>query len=360
MTDTTTEIVKPEAAEIALPASNQLASYQPSQLLAMAIQKDLDISKLEKLMELQERWERNEAKKAFTRAMADFKKNPPKIIKDMKVEFGTQRGKTSYTHATLGNVASAVIEALSNHNLSHNWNINQSDPKNIKVTCTITHVAGYSENTSISAPADTSGSKNPIQAIGSTITYLQRYTLLSGCGLATNEFENDGRSHSSGNKNQAPKQQTNAGNNKPKSEPENGYAKFMVKAKMFGEWFNQNNYLETYKVVLKTTTDEASAQKVRNEKKQAEFLKAIRDKQVDLICENPDKFIDKIVKNDALWVAYYIRQVTLLKTENNQELVFKTIKDMTGDTESDPGKVTDTEIRTKFISEIESFKSTMM
>lgn len=43
------------------------------------------------------------------------------------------------------------------------------------------------------APVDTSGSKNAIQAIGSTVTYLQRYTLLSGCGLAAASTDDDGR-----------------------------------------------------------------------------------------------------------------------------------------------------------------------
>lgn len=43
----------------------------------------------------------------------------------------------------------------------------------------------------MSASADTSGSKNSIQAIGSTITYLQRYTLFSILGLASTD-DDDG------------------------------------------------------------------------------------------------------------------------------------------------------------------------
>jgi len=163
----------------------------PNGLLALAIQKDLDIEKLTKLMELQERWQANEAKKLFVAAMTAFKKEPPKIVKDMHVEFATSKGKTSYNHASLGNVVASVTEALSQHDMSVNW---QTETKElVSVTCTITHVAGHSESTSISAKPDDSGGKNAIQAIGSTITYLQRYTLLAICGLATNEFENDGR-----------------------------------------------------------------------------------------------------------------------------------------------------------------------
>lgn len=170
--------------------SNQY--YNPPALLALAIQKDVDVERLGKLMELQERWQASEAKKSFTTAMAEFKKNPPQIIKDMHVEFQTSRGKTSYNHASLGNVTASVTEALSNHGLSTRWETTQTDTL-VSVKCIITHVDGHSESTQLSSKPDDSGGKNHIQAIGSAVTYLQRYTLLTITGLATNEFENDGR-----------------------------------------------------------------------------------------------------------------------------------------------------------------------
>jgi hypothetical protein len=51
---------------------------------------------------------------------------------------------------------------------------------------------GHSESTSLSASPDTSGSKNAIQAIGSTVSYLQRYTILALTGLATEDMDDDG------------------------------------------------------------------------------------------------------------------------------------------------------------------------
>src|SRR5690606_5500273 len=41
---------------------------------------------------------------------------------------------------------------------------------------------------------DSSGSKNAIQAIGSTLTYLQRYTLIQALGLAASD-DDDGQTH---------------------------------------------------------------------------------------------------------------------------------------------------------------------
>jgi hypothetical protein len=155
---------------------------------------DVDLDKLAKLLELQERWEANEARKAYHEAMARFKANPPGIEKDRTVSYAVQgKGTTTYRHASLANVTNQINKALSEHGLSAAWRTDQSNGT-IKVTCTVTHVNGHSESTSLEASPDTSGSKNFIQAIGSTISYLERYTILALTGLATHDLDDDGNS----------------------------------------------------------------------------------------------------------------------------------------------------------------------
>jgi len=83
-----------------------------------------------------------------------------------------------------------ITAELSKHGLSASWRTEQNGQ--IKVTCRISHSMGHYEETSLSADADTSGSKNAIQAVGSTITYLERYSLLAITGLATEDQDNDG------------------------------------------------------------------------------------------------------------------------------------------------------------------------
>ena len=61
-------------------------------------------------MRLQQEWEANEARKAYAAAIATFKKNPPTILREKRVHFETSRGKTSYMHATLGDVTQPIIE----------------------------------------------------------------------------------------------------------------------------------------------------------------------------------------------------------------------------------------------------------
>ena len=162
-----------------------------SDLLSLAIQQGAGVDQLEKLMELQERHEANEARKAYVVAMAAFKANPPQIDKDSHVKFKTSKGVTEYRHATLANVTEKINKALSENGLSAAWETVQ-DEKGIAVTCKITHIMGHSESTTLKAAGDESGGKNRIQGIGSTVTYLQRYTILSLTGLATAEMDDDG------------------------------------------------------------------------------------------------------------------------------------------------------------------------
>jgi hypothetical protein len=162
----------------------------PAALMMTAIAKGLDLDKVEKAMVLQERWEANEARKAYHDAMAEFKANPPEIEKDRHVKFQTSKGLTQYNHASLANVTSKINSAMSQHGLSAGWKVSQAE-RIITVTCTITHRLGHSESTSLSAAPDDSGSKNPIQAVGSAISYLERYTLLALTGLATHEMDDD-------------------------------------------------------------------------------------------------------------------------------------------------------------------------
>lgn len=151
----------------------------PMEMISSAMSNGATVEQLEKLIEFAERMQANDARMSFNQAMADFKKSPPSISKNKHVKFG----QTEYVHATLDHVTEVVTDALSKVGISHKWTVNQ-DAGGISVSCVLTHEKGHSEITTLTAGADTSGSKNAIQAIGSTVTYLQRYTLLAATGLA--------------------------------------------------------------------------------------------------------------------------------------------------------------------------------
>ncbi|MBE9515980.1 MAG: ERF family protein [Proteobacteria bacterium] len=169
--------------EIAKKTENQVITT-PADLLKMAVGQNADLDKMEKLMALQERWEANEAKKAFNQAMSEFNAECPDIEKTRKAH--------NSKYAGLAETLAQVRPVMQKHGLSHSWKTDQGETEMIAVTCCITHVQGHTECTKMSAPSDTSGSKNSIQAIASTVTYLERYTLFAILGLASKDQDTDG------------------------------------------------------------------------------------------------------------------------------------------------------------------------
>lgn len=208
------QVLKSVEEQPAPPAHKQLAPISlatPSQLLQIAAQSGASIDQLERLMAMQERWEANEARKAFVQAMSAFKAEPLDIFKNKRVSFTTRDGDTTtYNHAELSDVVGVVVPALSRHGLSHRWDVKQGDGR-IRVTCFVTHRAGHTESVEMDAAPDASGKKNAIQQVASAITYMQRYTLLAVCGLATKEVnrDDDGRGGDDGGDDAVPSEVLN-------------------------------------------------------------------------------------------------------------------------------------------------------
>ena len=178
-------------------ALNQLPPESPMGSAVAFILAGGSPEQLDKMMDLQDRWDQKQARKAYVEAMTEFKKTAIVITKDKHVSFRTDKGVTEYNHATLGNVVETTIRELAEYGISHAW-----DPKRVGdrvvVTCTLTHRMGHSESVTLEAPLDTSGGKNNIQAMGSAVSYLERYTLLAITGLSTKEMDDAGYSGGEG------------------------------------------------------------------------------------------------------------------------------------------------------------------
>lgn len=155
----------------------------PSKLMEIALSQNADVDKLEKLMLMQERWDANQAKKAYFEAITEFQSKCPVIKK--------QKAGHNYKYAPLSDIITQIKEPLKNCGLSYRFEQCHTDL--IEITCVITHVDGHSEKTTMKASADTTGSKNTIQAAGSAVTYLQRYTLIGALGISTADEDMDGR-----------------------------------------------------------------------------------------------------------------------------------------------------------------------
>lgn len=175
-----------------IPPTNGNALTGYSTIIDRAVLGNASPEVIDKLMGLQERWEANQAKKAYDVAIAAFKADPdfPTILKTNPVSHGI--GKTSYKYEDLATMCREIDPVLSKHGLSYRWHTEMLPDNWVMVTCIVSHQLGHSERSSLSAGPDTTGAKNAIQALGSTVTYLQRYTLKAALGLSASR-DDDGR-----------------------------------------------------------------------------------------------------------------------------------------------------------------------
>lgn len=165
----------------------------PLVLIEKAVTLGMGADAIAKLWEIQKEIEDRNSRQEFMRAMNLFKQNPPELNKNKHVNYTTKSGHTvDYWHATLDHVCELVIPALAAVGISHRWETSQADKGVITVSCLLTHHLGHTERTTLMGLPDDSGGKNAIQAVGSTVYYLQRYTLLAAVGLAT-EGDDDAR-----------------------------------------------------------------------------------------------------------------------------------------------------------------------
>lgn len=188
-------MTKELALEIHTPAGRDIApmtAITPMAMLNQAVASGAGLDVIRQLMDLQDRWDKQQARKAFDEAMAAAKAEIPTIAKNRVVDFTSPKGRTNYRHEDLAEVARTVDPILGKHGLSYRFRTTSAPNEPITVTCIVSHRLGHCEENTLSAGRDDSGNKNSIQGIGSTITYLQRYTLKAALGLAASN-DDDGK-----------------------------------------------------------------------------------------------------------------------------------------------------------------------
>ena len=179
-----------------VPANESGAAAMMRLIERVALDPSFDVAKLNQLLDVKERWDREEARKAYHGAMARFQADMPKIGKNKHVTFPSRdqnQPDTDYWHADLAEYVYKVAPALGVQGLSYDHDVEQTDDGLIIITCILTHESGHSRSVTMKAPPDATGGKNVIQQIKSTKTYLRRGTLEAVTGLAAEGDDDDGR-----------------------------------------------------------------------------------------------------------------------------------------------------------------------
>jgi hypothetical protein len=160
----------------------------------------VDIDKLERLLQMQERIQDREAKTAFNVALAAMQPKLPiitergRIIVKEKLANGKRDGDiiqdTSF--ARWEDINEEIRPLLSEHGFALTFRNGLSPDGKVRVTTVLKHTAGHEEETHFDLPHDSSGSKNAVQAIGSSTSYAKRYGVLSILNITTKGEDDNG------------------------------------------------------------------------------------------------------------------------------------------------------------------------
>ena len=132
----------------------------------IAINPNVDVVKLEKIIELQERVLRHKAEADFNAAFSKMQREVPTV----KERASTDKG----TYAPLEDIVDAVRPILAKHGFSLGFQTEWPDKNTVKVIGILTR-GTHARRSEFQAGADQSGSKNAIQALASSVSYGKRY-----------------------------------------------------------------------------------------------------------------------------------------------------------------------------------------
>lgn len=165
--------------------TSMVPATNPMQILDKAVIAGMPVETIEKLMELQERWDANRAKEAYAESMRECQQELPVVVKDAK-------GHNS-RYARLETVLADIRPVYTMHGFSLSFGVEETEKENIlRVYCDCLHCHGHRERIACNFPIDTTGNKNSVQSIGSTMSYARRYLTLLVFNISIAEEDNDG------------------------------------------------------------------------------------------------------------------------------------------------------------------------
>ena len=150
--------------------------------------KDVDVQKMQQLLDMQERIMSKNAEIAFNQAMTRLQPKLPAIKKDAKIR---HNDKLISTYAKYEDIDRIIRPLYIAEGFSVSFNSHKNADGSVTYYGILAHVDGHSRTAEIDLPADTSGAKNAVQAKGSTMTYAQRYLVGMLFNLVFTDMDDD-------------------------------------------------------------------------------------------------------------------------------------------------------------------------
>ena len=152
--------------------------------------KDIDVEKLEKLIELKEKHDIKESIKMFYSDFSKMQSDIPPIEKDSEIKI---HNRVQSKYASIDAINKVIRPILKLYGFAISFRIHVED-KSLKAIAILSHKEGHSEESTFTVPFDSSGNKNAVQAIGSAATYAKRYAICALLNISYGEEDDDGNS----------------------------------------------------------------------------------------------------------------------------------------------------------------------
>lgn len=153
--------------------------------------------KMRALLDMQKDIRAEEAKQAFTAAFIAMRPHLPTIGATGRIvieKHGKRIQNTPY--ATFNEIHRSVTPILSEHGFVLSFAPDALDDGRLVMTATLEHREGHTKHGRMVLPAETSGSKNNVQGVGSAVSYGKRYlmvTMLNLISEAKEDADDDGQ-----------------------------------------------------------------------------------------------------------------------------------------------------------------------
>tara|TARA_R110002051_G_C8663467_1_gene489347 strand:+ start:376 stop:1221 length:846 start_codon:yes stop_codon:yes gene_type:complete len=141
-----------------------------------------DMGKLEKMLDMQERVIERESQQAFAADMSAMQSEMPRVFKMAQGH--------NITYARLEDINDSIRPVLQKYGFCVTFKTEQTDLKSVSITAICSHKLGSKQDTTLILPLDTSGSKNAVQAVGSTVSYGKRYAMCALLNISTGDDTN--------------------------------------------------------------------------------------------------------------------------------------------------------------------------
>jgi hypothetical protein len=156
-----------------------------------AINPEVDIEKMERLLEMHERIQMRQAETDFNASMTGAQSEMGRISAD------ATNPQTRSRYATYGKLDSILRPVYTAHGFALSFDTGDAAEGMLRVICRVSHRGGFSREYHVDMPADGKGAKGgdvmtKTHATGAAMSYGMRYLLKMIFNVAIGEDDNDG------------------------------------------------------------------------------------------------------------------------------------------------------------------------